>query len=118
MTTPIAIKFPLVKERTGWKSGPRFHRIPAKAGLSGARACVALSLIGAVHKRDWLRHKESNPLLVRSQRLQMRMHALWARVFAGHFTAQDPRLLATEAAYHAASTAIMAELSRIHPIAA
>lgn len=103
-----SIRFPLVKERTGNKRGPRFRLVPDKSGLFGARACAAGMVAAAIHRRDSarkhvqeaarfaemgdLRKARIERLSAERERNTMRRHALWARVWAGHIEDNDARL--------------------------
>ena len=94
MSRPVySIRFPLVKEPTRARTGPRFHRVPDKKGLDGALACAAGMVSIAVSYRDGLHLHAGNPESLRVERLGMRTAALWARVFAGHIKSDDPRLV-------------------------
>lgn len=90
-----SICFPLVKEKTGYRKGPRYRLVPDKTGLHGARACAADMVGVAMLDRD---HRTTSPAHARINRLHMRISALWARVFAGHIESDDARLLAAHAA--------------------
>lgn len=103
-----SIRFPLVKERTGNKRGPRFRLVPDKHNLTSARACAAGMVTASIHRRDiarkhaqealrWaemgdLRQANIERLNAERERQTMRSHALWARVFAGHIEDHDARL--------------------------
>ncbi len=96
--TPISIRFPMTRERTGNRRGPRLRRIPDATGLHGAASCACRMLHSAIL------HRESRPsawetperaaLFLRYKRASMRNAALWARVFAGHL---ETRILAAQA---------------------
>lgn len=106
-TRPIySIRFPLVKEKTGYRKGPRYRLMADKSGLWGARACAAGMVSSAILYRD--SHISKSPLGLKLDRLQMRTSALWARVFAGHIEDTDARLLALEAECRALMTQFMA----------
>ena len=92
MPAPLSLRFPMTRERTGNRRGPRFRRIPDKTGLSGAAACTAGMIIAAIHRRESLHSRSPEPTLRRFARLQMRGHALWARIFAGQVSQDDPRV--------------------------
>ena len=101
MTTarPVyVIKFPLVKVRTGSRTGPRFRRVPDKTGLHGARACAAGMVTKALNHRDWQPYAGVRDAEARRpmERANMRLAALWARVFAGQIDQHDPRINATQ----------------------
>jgi hypothetical protein len=84
-----SIRFPMKREKTGARRGPRFRMVPDDRNLYGARGCVAGMVKTAIHKRDWAK-QETDPELARLNRAQMRSHALWARIFAGHMDADSP----------------------------
>jgi len=108
MSRPVyPIRFPLVKEPTKWRRGPRFFRVPDQSGLYGARGCAAGMIAVAVHKRDLARFQETDPLNIAFVRASMRTSALWARVFAGHMEAKDPRVVEAQAAHSRAGDAII-----------
>jgi hypothetical protein len=101
MKTPISIRFPMTKEKTGNRRGPRFRRVPDKSALNGAARCAAGMVACAILKRDsslridaW--HKDPSAAQV-IDRAAMRSHALWARLFAGQIADNDPRLAAAQA---------------------
>lgn len=100
MKTPISIRFPLVKEKTGYRKGPRFRRVPDKAGLHGAASCVVSMLHSSIIHRDsaarpWVTLKVDQYRQI--ERAGMRLAALWARVFAGQIDQHDPRIDAASA---------------------
>jgi hypothetical protein len=105
--TPISIKFPMTKEATGNRRGPRFRRVPDKARLSGAASCAAGMVAIAIRKRDLAatipgyRDQARLDLSRQIDRACMRTSALWARVFAGQIDQHDPRLAAAQA-HHSA----------------
>lgn len=92
----MTIRFPMTRERTGRRTGPRFRRVVDCAGLNGAKLCAAKMLNLAMMYRDevpasWV-PADHRPLQLRIARLGMRVQALWARVFAGQIDQHDPRL--------------------------
>lgn len=100
-----SIRFTLVRQPIlpRPKRGPRFETVPDEGGLWGARRCAAASITAAIHRRQVaLRDAKSDSRAARVMqfarfaRLQMRSHALWARVFAGQISAEDPRFAAIE----------------------
>lgn len=104
MSRPVhSVRFPLVKERTGYRRGPRFRRVPDRSGLFGARSLAASMVGSAIIHRDRAA-RETDQRLVRWQRATMRLMALWARVWAGHIEQTDPRIdaAANEAHRHVA----------------
>jgi len=94
--TPISIRFPLVKEKTGNRRGPRFRRVPSKAGLQGAASCACSMLHSAIIHRESAQGPgysvKNADLHRRIERVGMRVAALWARVFAGQVDQHDARL--------------------------
>ena len=113
MSRPIyGIRFPLIKERTGNRRGPRFRLVPDETGLEGAKACAVRMLRCAIHARDGGR-TESDAEFARYRRAQMRSHALWARVFAGHFEAGSEKVVAAQSEARARADAI---ISRNNPV--
>jgi len=97
MSRPVyGIKFPLVKERTKFRRGPRFRLVVDKTGLWGARACAAGMVNSAMSYRDSaLRQARDGSAAAdrhRISRLHMRTMALWARIFAGQIDQADPRV--------------------------
>ena len=103
----ISIKFPMTKEATGNRRGPRFRRVPDKARLSGAASCAAGMVAMAIRKRDLAATTPGCSDRVRLDlsrqidRACMRTSALWARVFAGQIDQHDPRLDAAQARHSA-----------------
>ena len=98
MKPTISIKFPMRKERTGRRTGPRFRLVPDKAGLHGAAFCAAGMVGLALSHRERRPYSSASdtPRFHRIERLQMRLAALWARVFAGQIDQHDPRLDAAQ----------------------
>lgn len=92
----MTIRFPLTRERTGRRTGPRYRRVIDAAGLYGSAACAARSINMAMRYRDErpasYHTAESRQIAVRIARLGMRVMALWARVFAGQIDQHDSRL--------------------------
>lgn len=84
----ISIRFPMTRERTGRRTGPRYRRVVDRTGLFGAAFCAATSVGMALREREHAKDGSH----VRIHRLGMRIHALWARVFAGQIDSHDPRL--------------------------
>ena len=109
MSTPTmsALRFPLIRQRTGRRMGPRYRRVVDTSHLHGAGRCAASMINAAMCYRDEaplisrfapaaaIRRQQ---LHLRVARLGMRMSALWARVFAGQLRDDDPRLTAAMAA--------------------
>ena len=102
-----ALRFPLVRRRTGLRMGPRYRLAVDTSQLHGAARCTANMLNAAMRSRD------ESPLVsrfapadairrqqlhLRVARLSMRLNALWARVFAGQIRDDDARLTAAMAA--------------------
>ncbi len=111
----ISIKFPMVKERTGHRRGPRFHLRPDRAGLHGATFCAATMISKALSHRDWAPYAGvRDAARAKIERLHMRLASLWARVFAGQIDQHDLRIDATQAALTAAVDAYCVA----HPAAA
>lgn len=88
----ITIRFPLVRERTGWKRGLRWHRVPAETARTGQERCVRGMLRCAIRSRDMANHPAATPQSRAFDRRQMRNNALWARIFAQHIEAEDSRV--------------------------
>lgn len=102
MSRPVySIRFPMAKERTGYRRGPRFRVVPDKTGLFGARKIAATMIGSALIRRDRA-NRETDARLVRYQRASMRMMALWARVWAGQMDQHDARIGAAQAEASAA----------------
>ena len=101
MSTISSLRFPLIRQRTGLRMGPRYRRVVDTSSLYGAARCVASMLNAAMRSRDEspmvarfapadaIRRQQ---LHLRAARLSMRLSALWARVFAGQIRDDDPRL--------------------------
>ncbi len=98
----LSIRFPLVKEKTGYRRGPRYRLTPDTQQLNGAAGCAARMIACAMRKRDAARReaKEARTstaaAIVQIDRAAMRSHALWARLFARQITKDDPRVSAAE----------------------
>lgn len=92
----MTIRFPLTRERTGRRTGPRYRRVIDRTGLFGSAACAARSIDMAMRYRDEQQpahlSDEQRQFRTRIARLGMRVMALWARVFAGQIDQHDPRL--------------------------
>ena len=90
----FSIKFPIVRVRPGYSR--RILRVIDTTGLTGARACAARSLNGAIRYRDERQPSylsvEEAAMARRIALLGMRADALWARVFAGQIANDDPRI--------------------------
>ena len=91
-----SIRFSFTRERTGYRRGPRFRRIVDCSNLDGAQACAARMINSAMLYRDgrqpeFVAEKKA-ALGCRIARLGMRGSALWARVFAGQISQNDPRI--------------------------
>lgn len=97
----LSLHYPMIREATGNRRGPRFRRVPDRSGLRGAALCVAGMVTCAIRKRDLARQplwaSEVAVVSARVDRVVMRSHALWARVFAGQIRNDDPRLIEAEA---------------------
>jgi hypothetical protein len=104
---PYSIKFPMTRERTGYRRGPRFRRVVDKTGLDGARFCAASMINSAMLYRDAVPHLR--PEFNQVDRLHMRVSALWARVFAGQIDQHDPRI---DAASKQASALVQVALAQ------
>ena len=92
MSRPVySIRFPMAREKTGLRRGPRFRRVPDRAGLFGARS-LAASMVGSAMLHRERAGREADQRLVRWQRATMRLKALWARVWAGQIDQHDPRI--------------------------
>lgn len=89
----ISIRFPMTRERTGRRTGPRYRRVVDRTGIFGAAFCAATSIKLSMSEREHAKEGRQ----VQIYRLGMRIHALWARVFAGQIDQQDPRLEAAMA---------------------
>jgi hypothetical protein len=87
----MPIRYPMTRERTGRRTGPRYRRVVDVSGLHGAAACSARSINMAMRYRDQAR-AERSPASAEIARLGMRVMALWARTFAGQIDQHDPRL--------------------------
>lgn len=109
MSTPTisSLRFPLIRQRTGLRMGPRYRRVVDTSSLYGAARCVASMLNAAMRSRDEVplvprfapaSEIRRQQLHRRVARMSMRLSALWARVFAGQLRDDDPRLTATMAA--------------------
>lgn len=88
-----SIRFPLVIVKT--RIGRHIYRAleADKTGLHGARLCAAGMITSAIHYRDRAAIIISQAELSdRIAKLGMRHSALWARVFAGQISGDDPRL--------------------------
>ena len=105
MSTPgmPSLRYPLIRQRTGRRIGPRYRLAIDTATLHGAARCVGSMLNAAMRSRDEspMVSRFAPPDAIRRQqlhlrvtRLSMRLHALWARVFAGQIRDDDPRLAA------------------------
>lgn len=97
----LSIRFPLRKVAISPRPvrGPRTEIIPDDTGLWGRAKCAAGMITAAIHRRQRAERdaRFGGPVLremqaVRFARLQMRSHALWARVFARQISDADPRL--------------------------
>lgn len=98
MSRPVySIRFPMVRERTGYRRGPRFRRVPDPSSLSGARGCACRMVRVAMMDRDSAA-RATDPEHARWHRATMRANALWARLFAGQIAEDDPRMEAARAA--------------------
>lgn len=106
---PYSIKFPMTRERTGYRRGPRFRRVVDKTGLHGARFCAASMINSAMLYRDAMPHRR--PEFNKVERLHMRVSALWARVFAGQLDQNDPRIDAASREASAIVRVVMAQFS-------
>lgn len=97
MSRPVySIRFPMKKERTGYRRGPRFRLVVDKAGLWGARSCAASMVNSAMLYRSQA-DAAADPRQRAFYRASMRVMALWARVFAGHLENSDARIDAAQA---------------------
>jgi|GEM_PF-3617093 len=105
-----SIRFPRVKERTGYRRGPRYRLAIDSTGLHGARLCAARMVNSALLHRD-AAPRAHRPEFAKVDRLGMRLSALWARVFAGQIDQHDPRLDATQAERHALVLSLAAQFS-------
>lgn len=88
----IPIKFTLLKERTGWKRGRRYHRLPAEQASTAQERCVRGMLRCAIRSRDLATHPSTNAQSAAFDRKMMRKNALWARIFAQQIPAEDARV--------------------------
>jgi len=100
------IHFPLVRERTGYRRGPRFRWVPNDKPLSGAQGCSAGMIKCAILSRDSAK-SEGDPQVARAHRAQMRTYALWARIFAGHMENDAPLVSAAVAHSRQLTNAIL-----------
>jgi hypothetical protein len=107
-----SIKFPLVKERIkhAGRRGPRYQLVVDRTGLVGARAAAAGMVAIAMSERREIR-TETDPITLRWRKAKLRIHSMWARVFAGHFDFHDPRYSIADAECLAASVALNAQLA-------
>lgn len=91
----MTIRFPLTRERTGRRTGPRYRLVIDRTGLTGSADCAARMIGLAMMYRDQ-RHSAVSPerraQAVRIARLGMRIQSLWARVFVQQISQHDPRL--------------------------
>lgn len=85
------LRFPMIRERTGRRTGPRYRRVVDCSGLTGSAACAARSLSMAMRYRDQAR-AEVTPSAAKIARMGMRVMALWARVFVQQISQHDARL--------------------------
>lgn len=92
------IRFPLVKERTGWRRGRRFHLVPAEQGRTGLESSIRATIRCAIRARNMAKHPITTPRNAKIDRLQMRIYALMARSFAHHLHPLDTRIAETERA--------------------
>lgn len=91
-----SVRFPLIRVPIPHTRPRRHWQQIDTDRLTGAEQCVANMLNCA------LRYREEQPRSMapaskrvmhrRIARLNMRVHALWARVFAGHIDSGDPRI--------------------------
>lgn len=109
---PRSIRFPMRKERTGNRRGPRFVLRPDPTGLDGSAFCANRMVSMAMDARDAARGIGANAKVARrTDRLadlqrridkwRMRYSALMARLFANHIDKDDPRLVAIHAEHEA-----------------
>lgn len=109
MSTPgmPSLRYPLIRQRTGLRMGPRYRLAVDASKLHGAARCTANMLNASMRSRDEYAVASRAPLFVASRRqqlhlrvarLSMRLSALWARVFAGQIRDDDARLTAAMAA--------------------
>lgn len=107
MSAPLSIRFPMVKEKTGNRRGPRFRRVPDESKLHGAARCAAGMIHCAIRKRElaraplWCGGNDTARASQRIDRASMRLHSLWARLFARQITQDDPRLALAQAHFKA-----------------
>lgn len=96
----MSIRFPMIRERTGRRTGPRYRRVVDCSGLSGAAFCAAksinLALMYRSNQQPVCLPPERRQIAERIARLGMRVMALWARVFVGQVDQHDPRLVSAE----------------------
>lgn len=114
----ITIKFPMIKERTGYRRGPRYVIRPDRTGLYGAAFCAASMISKALSHREWAPYvgTRDEPARARIERLNMRRASLWARCFAGQIDTEDPRLDAVQIQLTDAVAAYCARPLRSSPI--
>lgn len=109
---PRSIKFPMRKERTGNRRGPRFVLRPDPTGLDGSAFCANRMISLAMDARDeargigtWAkacpRTDRLADLTKRIAKWRMRYSALMARLFVNHIDKDDPRLVAIHAEHEA-----------------
>lgn len=115
------IKFPMRKERTGNRRGPRFRLRPDKDRLYGAASATAGMISLAMSYREDERrraagvatayNREFALLCHKIAKEQVRSAALWARRFSHRISDDDPRWAELErqrfqnlAALHATNT--------------
>lgn len=110
----LSIRFPMVREKTGYRRGARYRLTPDTKQLNGAAGCAARMIACAMRSRDSaLRDaKEARTgtavTSIQIDRAAMRTHALWARVFARQITQDDARVSAAEKRH----TALVREFCR------
>ncbi|MBA4136745.1 MAG: hypothetical protein C0518_05460 [Opitutus sp.] len=109
-----SIRFPMTKERTGYRRGPRFRRVVDSTGLGGAPFCAARMINSAMLYRDAAPHARAE--LNKADRLGMRVSALWARVFAGQIENDDPRIEAAQRERHELITAVAGDFGGFRSI--
>ena len=110
--TPISIRFPMTREKTGNRRGRRFRRVPDTANLHGAAGCAARMICIAIRKREaWqtsMEHLRTAKLwgkqdiawlqpCVELDAHSVRESAFWARRFAKSIPDTDPRWAVIEA---------------------
>ena len=92
------LRFPLRRVRVPYARPVRYWQQIDTDRLTGAEKCIAGMLNCSLRKRDEqprsITPAAERALRRRIDRLGMRAHALWARVFAGQLAASDPRIAA------------------------